>query len=103
MGANVITIKVDAADAIATKTYTVKLTRASATASADANLSSLSLRGVTLSPEFDSGKTSYSDRVPNSVNLTTVTASAADSDAVVAIKSTTTIAGADKTVLRRRN
>ena len=95
VGANVITITVDAADAIATKTYTVKLTRASATASADANLSSLSLRGVTLSPEFDSGKTSYSDRVPNSVNLTTVTASAADSGAVVAIKSTTTIVGAD--------
>ena len=57
VGANVITIKVDAADAIATKTYTVTVTRASATASSDANLSSLNLSNVTLSPAFDPGKT----------------------------------------------
>ena len=88
VGANVITIKVDAANAIATKTYTVTVTRASATASADANLSSLNLSNVTLSPAFDPGKTSYTDRVPNSVSVTTVRASKADSGAVVDIRST---------------
>ena len=91
VGANVITIKVDAEDAIATKTYTVTVTRASATASTDANLSSLSLSSVTLSPAFDPGKTAYRALVPNFVNLTVVTASASDSDALVDIK----YAGAD--------
>ena len=86
VGANVITVKVEAEDAIATKTYTVTVTRAAATASADANLASLTLSRVTLSPAFDPGKTAYSDRVQNSVNLTIVTASAANSGAVVDIK-----------------
>ena len=82
VGANVITIKVDAADAIATKTYTVTVTRASATASADANLSSLSLSRVMLSPAFDPGEMEYTALVPNSVGLTTLRATAADSGAV---------------------
>ena len=56
VGANVIRIKVDAADAMATKTYTVTVTRATATASTDANLSSLNLSRVTLSPAFDPWK-----------------------------------------------
>ena len=84
VGANVITIKVEAADAINTKTYTVTVTRASATASADANLSSLNLSNVTLSPAFDPGDSEYTALVPNSVSLTTVRASTADSGAVVA-------------------
>ena len=85
VGANVITIKVDAANAIATRTYTVTVTRASATASADANLSSLSLTDVTLSPAFDPGKTAYTATVRHNTNLTAVTASAADSGAIVRI------------------
>ena len=85
VGANVITVKVDAENAIATKTYTVTVTRASSTASTDANLSSLSLSRVTLSPAFDPGKATYTALVPNSVGLTTVGATAADSGAVVNI------------------
>ena len=84
-GANVINIKTDAANAIATKTYTVTVTRASATASTDANLSSLTLSRVTLSPAFDPGKTGYTAWVPNSVGLTTVRARPADAGAVVSI------------------
>ena len=85
VGANVITIEVEAANAIATKTYTVTVTRATTTASADANLSSLVLTGVTLSPTFDPGETAYTATVPHNTDLTNVTASAADSDAMVSI------------------
>ena len=94
VGANVITVKVEAANAINTKTYTVTVTRASATASSNANLSSLSLSRVTLSPDFDPGKTAYSDTVPNSVSVTTVSAAAADPGAVVDIRTTTVPASA---------
>ena len=89
-GVNVITIKVDAADAIETETYTVTVTRATATALADANLSSLTLSNVRLSRAFDPGKTAYTALVPNSVGLTTVRARPADSGAVVDIRSTNT-------------
>ncbi len=85
VGPNVITVKVDAEDAIATETYTVTVTRASATASVDANLSSLNLSRIMLSPAFDPGKTAYTALVPNTVSVTTVTATAADSGAVVSI------------------
>ena len=95
VGANVISVKVDADDAIATKTYTVTVTRASSTASADANLSSLNLSRVTLSPPFNPGKTSYTALVPNSVGLTTVRASTAHSGAVLDI---TAISGGDSVI-----
>ena len=67
--------------------YTVTVTRATATASKDTNLRTLSLRGVTLSPTFDPGKTVYSDTVPNTVLNTVVAATAANSGAVVDIRS----------------
>ena len=103
-GANVITIRVDAANAIATETYTVTVTRASATASTDANLSSLTLSNVRLSEDFDPGKTGYTAVVPNSVGLTTVRARPADSGAVVDIAATKTDdTTADNSVIDSRN
>ena len=74
-GANVITIKVTAANLEATKTYTVTVTRAAANASDDARLSNLSLSGLTLSPDFDIDResTTYSVNAPHRITQTIVT------------------------------
>ena len=69
---NVITVVVTAQDGESTRTYTVMVTRAG---SSEANLSALSLSGVTLMPAFASGTMTYTASVSNSVTETTVTAS----------------------------
>ena len=56
--------------------------------SSDATLSALSLSGVTLSPTFVSGTTTYSVSVGNSVSSTTVTATPNDSGATAVITPT---------------
>ena len=71
---NVITVVVTAEDGETTQTYSVTVTRAG---SADANLSALSLSGVTLAPTFASGTTAYTASVGHAVTETTVTATAA--------------------------
>ena len=83
VGTTTISIPVTTAGG-ASNTYIVRVTRVPSAASSDANLSSLNLSNVTLS--FDHGKTMYTDRVPSTVLLTTVTARAADSGATVSIK-----------------
>ena len=57
-------------------------------AGTDATLSALSASGITLSPAFGSGITSYSADAANSVSTTTVTAEPTDSHATVAINGT---------------
>ena len=52
VGANVITIKVTAADLVTTETYTLTVTRAAANASDDARLSGITLSRLDLSPAF---------------------------------------------------
>ena len=64
VGVNVITAKVTAANLEATKTYTLRVTKAAANASDDARLRSLSLSGITLSPTFKSSEPSYTARYP---------------------------------------
>ena len=54
--------------------------------SADATLSSLSLSGVTLTPTFASGTTTYAADVANSVASTTVAAIPSDAGATYAVK-----------------
>ena len=82
-GSNVITVKVTAADLATTKTYTLTVTRAAANASDDARLRSLSLSGITLSPDFDMNKSPetngandgiilYTANVPYQMTRTTV-------------------------------
>ena len=85
-GANTIRVVVTAEDGTPT-TYTVTVTRDTADAplSSDATLSSLRLSGITLNPPFSSPITSYRARVANTVEFTTVTATATDDDARVAI------------------
>ena len=71
VGENTIQVKLTEGDA--SKTYTLKITRAAPAASSDASLSALSL-GVTLSPGFASATISYSASVPNSWSVITVVA-----------------------------
>ena len=81
------TIRIPVTSGGSLRTYTVAVTRVSSSASNDTKLSSLRLSNVTLSPAFDSDeRTGYTDRVPNSVSLTTVTARAANSGAMVDIR-----------------
>ena len=97
-GDNTITVDVLAPDFVATKTYTLTINRASANASDDDSLSSLSLSQGTLMPGFDpadlpnEGTTgdphAYTARVANSVGSLTVMAEAASSGATVNISST---------------
>ena len=67
-----ITVEVTAEDGTTTDTYSVTIYRLRRVASSDADLSALSLSGMTLSPAFASNKTSYTGRVPYGTDETTV-------------------------------
>ena len=77
-GDNVVIVTVTAQDITSTQAYTVTVTRAAA--STDATLSALTVNDgtsdLTLSPAFASGTLSYTATVANSVDVTTVTATA---------------------------
>ncbi len=80
--ANDIEVVVSAEDTSVTKTYTVSVTRAG---SSDATLSALTISDGTLTPAFDSSKTAYTASVANSVASVTVTPTANESNATVAV------------------
>ncbi len=82
VGETTIGVEVTAEDGETTQAYTVTVTRAD---SADANLGALSLSGVTLSPAFTSGTTTYTASVGHAVTETTVTATASDGNASVEV------------------
>ena len=93
-GANVITIKVTAADLEATKTYTVTVTQAAANASDDAGLSALMVgsesvsnasRKGTLSADTAPTTPDHSTGVANGVNSIAISATPNHSGAVVSI------------------
>ena len=67
-----ITVEVTAEDGTTMDTYSVTIYRARRVPSTDADLSALSLSGVTLSSTFDSAKTSYMGRAAYSTDETTV-------------------------------
>lgn len=77
VGSNVITTTVTAQDGVATKIYTVTVTRA-ATASSISTLSGLTLSHGLLSPAFAPGVTNYTTNVANTVNSITVIATVND-------------------------
>ena len=79
VGANVISIEVTAEDGQTTKTYTVTATRAEASPSSDATLSSLELSGITF--DFDPATYSYDLSVGNEVTETAVTVETNDEGA----------------------
>lgn len=78
VGANTIDIRVLAQDGSTTKTYVVTVTRA---ASANANLSAISLSLGTMSPAFDPATIAYAAVVGNSVSSLAITPTLAESSA----------------------
>lgn len=78
VGANTIDIRVLAQDGSTTKTYVVTVTRA---ASANANLSAISLSLGTMSPAFDPATIAYTAVVGNSVSSLAITPTLAESSA----------------------
>ncbi|WP_162254162.1 cadherin-like beta sandwich domain-containing protein [Ensifer sp. Root142] len=90
VGTNVLTTVVTAQDGT-TKTYTVTATRA---ASANADLSSLSLSAGTLSPAFAFGTTTYTASVPNATTSLTVTPGVSDTTATITVNGVAVSSGA---------
>jgi len=91
VGSNTITIVVTGQDGIATKTYTITVTRAS---SSDATLSSLILSKGELNPLFIPGRTSYTSSVLNEIRSVTVTPTVHESNASIVINGNSVISGA---------
>ena len=94
-GVNVITIKVTAANLVATKTYTLTVTKAASNASDDANLRALRVGGESVSlTGFDGGNTAHGEEagidhqtgVANGVSSIAISATPNDSDAMVIIR-----------------
>jgi hypothetical protein len=89
VGANPITVVVTAENN-STNSYIITVTRA---ASANANLSGLSLSSGVLNETFATATPSYTQSVANSVTSLTVTPSVADSTARVTVNGTTVVSG----------
>ena len=90
-GTNTITVIVTAQDST-TKTYTITLTRAAAL-SDNADLTGLTISSGTLSPQFSSSDITYTASVANSVTQVTVTPTASDSSATIAVNGNTVTSG----------
>ncbi len=86
----IISIVVTAADGTSTKTYTLTVNRA---ASANDNLSALTLSAGTLSPAFAGGTLNYTASVANSTSSITITPTAADINATIKVNGTTVSSG----------
>ena len=91
VGTTTVTVIVTAQDST-TKTYTITLTRAAAL-SDNANLGSLTISSGTLSPQFSSSDITYTASVDNSVTQVTVTPTASDSSATIAVNGNTVTSG----------
>ncbi|WP_080834903.1 cadherin-like beta sandwich domain-containing protein [Cohnella massiliensis] len=93
---NAITVTVTAEDGTTERTYTVRVTRAAAPPSndADADLSGLKLSAGTLTPAFALGTVSYAASVDNSVSSIAVTPTLSDSGATVKVNGAPAASGA---------
>ncbi len=92
VGENTLTARVTAENGLTTKTYTVTVTRAPASANAD--LSGLALSHGTLNPVFDAATASYTATVANSVSSLTVTPTVSDTTAAITVNGTPVQSGA---------
>jgi len=90
----IITTVVTSQDSTATKTYTLKVTRAP---SNDATLSSIKLSSGTLSPAFESVITHYTARVANTVSTITITPATTDANATIKVNGTAVTSGTAST------
>ncbi len=91
VGTNVITTMITAQDGVATKTYTLTVTRAP---SSNADLSGLTVSAGTLTPAFAAGTTGYADSVSNAISSITLTPTVADATATVKVNGVTVASGA---------
>jgi alpha-tubulin suppressor-like RCC1 family protein/tRNA threonylcarbamoyladenosine modification (KEOPS) complex Pcc1 subunit len=89
VGPNTITVVGTAQDGTSTSTYTLVVTRKSATSS----LSGLVLSSGTLSPAFGSSTTSYTTSIAQGVESLTVTPTGTDSNASVKVNGVTVASG----------
>lgn len=90
VGKTAITIDVTAQDGTTKKAYTVNVTRA---ASANADLSALTVSAGTLSPAFAVGVTAYKDTVPNATASLTVTPTTGTAGATIKVNSVAVASG----------
>ena len=90
-GTTTVTVIVTAQDST-TKTYIITLTRA-ASLSDNADLGGLTISSGTLSPQFSSSDITYTASVDNSVTQVTVTPTASDSLATIAVNGNTVTSG----------
>ena len=90
VGTTTVTVIVTAQDST-TKTYIITLTRAALSDNAD--LGSLTISSGTLSPQFSSSDITYTASVDNSVTQVTVTPTASDSLATIAVNGNTVTSG----------
>ena len=89
-----ITVEVTAEDGTTTETYSITIYRERRVLSDNADLSALSLSGVTLSPAFDPGKPEYTGTAAYSTDNTTVSSTADVGARMVAISAVTGTAAA---------
>ncbi|WP_082615446.1 cadherin-like beta sandwich domain-containing protein [Acidovorax sp. Root267] len=92
-GANTLSVVVTAADGSTARTYTVRVTRAPASASPDASLRALTLSSGELSPTFAAGTTAYTVAVANAVSMVTLTPTATSSAASIRINGVAVTSG----------
>ena len=92
-GTNTLSVVVTAADGSTARTYTVRVTRAPASASPDASLRGLTLSSGELSPTFAAGTTAYTVAVANAVSMVTLTPTATSSAASIRINGVAVTSG----------
>ena len=91
VGTNTINVVVTAGDGSTTKVYTLTVTRPPST---NAELSSLGVSDVTLSPEFSGGTTNYTASVVNNINTVSVSPTSSDDSATVTVNGSVVAGGA---------
>jgi len=95
VGSNLVAVVVTAQDGVTSKTYSVTITRASASATTGSvDLSNLTVSAGALDQAFNAGTTSYSKTVTNAVSSVTVTPTLVDATSVVKVNNVTVASGA---------
>ena len=89
-----ITVAVTAQDGITTQSYVVTVNRANVALSNNAALNGLAISAGTLSPAFTSNTLGYSDNVVSGTSSVTVTPTAADAGATIAVNAVPVASGA---------
>jgi N-acetylneuraminic acid mutarotase len=97
VGNNPIPIVVTAQDGVTAQTYNVVVTRSPA--SANANLSALSLSAGSLSPNFSSGTLTYTATVPFTTSSLSVTPQSADNTATITVNGVAVASGSPSSAI----